>query len=483
MKPPVLPAMRMKLVAAFGSALLVLVVGWLSIAALDRQAQAEDLVQNSVEVRNHARNMLEALHAANGAQSAYLIYGDTEPLTAIRQLREVTSRELTALALSTDNSGQRQRIVAIRQPLEALINVFDEVLTLVETRDRDTVKEFVRSRSAQLDFSPIIKALDGVRDMEDVIIRARREVSNDRLSATRILIISGSAIAFLLATFVIARIRRSVIDLEAAHETITRQAFELDMRSRQLERTVRDLDQFAYVASHDLKAPLRGITTLAQWIQDDTGAQLYPQGREHLRLMQVRVARMEALVEGVLAYARAGRSEIPDEHIDGDALIREVIDMLSQPGGTVIVDNALPNVTGVKIALQQIWMNLISNALKHGAKPDGQSVVHVGSTQQEGEVVYYVADNGPGIEAQYHDRIFGLFQTLAARDKVESTGIGLAVVKKLVEHHAGRVWLTSEVGKGTTFYFTFPSTPAPKLAAPLELKRKRKPSPWTSPGY
>ncbi len=468
--------MRMKLLAAFGCALLVLVVAWFGVAALDRQEQAQARVHQSIELRSHARNLLEGLLAASGAQTGYLVNGDTEELSAVRRLREVSTRALAALAVTTTESAQLERIAAIRPQLDAVVGGFEEVLELIETRDRDTVREFVRTHREALDVAPIAKLIEQVRDAEDLIITDRKRISGERLTATRVLIISGSGIAFLLATFVIARIRRSVIELEAAHETISRQAVELDLRSRQLERTVRDLDQFAYVASHDLKAPLRGITTLAQWIQEDVGAQLDPEGREHLRLMQVRVARMEALVEGVLAYARAGRSEIPDERFDGNALIREVIDMLSQPGGSVVVDQPLPIVTGVKIALQQIWMNLISNALKHGASPDGHSVVHVGYTDKDGELVYYVADNGPGIEAQYHARIFGLFQTLEARDKVESTGIGLAVVKKLVEHHGGRVWLTSEVGKGTIFYFTFPSPPESKNLAAPETKLERKPT-------
>jgi len=278
-----------------------------------------------------------------------------------------------------------------------------------------------------------------MRTAEGEVIEERKSVTVGALESARVLLISGAGIAFLLATFVITRIRKSVLELERANAIIAAQAIEVATQTRALERIIKDLDQFAYVASHDLKAPLRGITMLAQSIQEDLKDQLDDQGREHLRLMQLRVARMEALVVGALAYARAGRAALATEDIDGNALVREVIDMMAQApgGGTVVIDSPLPTIHASKSPLQRIWLNLISNALKHGAREGG--VVRVGAHNEAGEVVYRVADQGPGIEPEYHARIFGLFQTLSARDKVEGAGIGLAVVKKLVEQQDGRL--------------------------------------------
>jgi signal transduction histidine kinase len=214
------------------------------------------------------------------------------------------------------------------------------------------------------------------------------------------------------------------------------------------------LDQFAYVASHDLKAPLRGIASLAQWIEEGLGDRVTGESREHMALLKGRVRRMEALIEGILSYSRAGRRRDRAEDIDVVALVRECIELLAPPDSpTIDVAPNLPAVRGERVALQQVLMNLIGNALKYAG-----DAAHVRvDWSDEGDFVRFaVSDNGPGIAPQFHDRIWQIFQTLAPRDRVESTGIGLSVVKKLVETRGGRVDLQSEVGRGSTFFFTWP---------------------------
>jgi len=231
---------------------------------------------------------------------------------------------------------------------------------------------------------------------------------------------------------------------------------ELYDRNEQLERLVKELDQFAYVASHDLKAPLRAIGILAHWIEDDAGDKLDADGRAHLALLMSRVARMGALVDGVLAYARAGRSPMEVESVALEPLVRDVVELLSLPPGvSVTVEGTLPTILAPRSPLHQIWMNLVSNALKHGTR-DHSGHIRLGVHGDGDDQHYYVADDGPGIEPQYHDRIFALFQTLEARDKVENTGIGLAIVKKLIEQQGGRIWVTSALGDGAIFHFTYP---------------------------
>jgi len=450
--------MRLKLLAAYGSAVLVLVVAWVGIAAINSQNESQERVYHAVEVRRHLRNVYEVLLAAHVDQSSYLLLGEPESLTAMRSIRGRVASELAALLASIKDTEQLARVTALVPIIEREISTLEARLRLMDTRDRATVLASIQQNKQRFDHTHLENAVSEMRTAEEVLIEERKHATLGALETTRVLLISGAGIAFLLATFVITRLRKSVLELEKAYAIIAAQAIEVATQTRALERTVKDLDQFAYVASHDLKAPLRGITMLAQWIQEDLKDQLDGQGREYLRLMQVRVGRMEALVAGVLAYARAGRTALATENIDGNALVREVIDMLAQApgGGTVVIDSPLPTIHAVKIPFQQIWLNLISNALKHGASEGG--VVRVGAYNEAGEVVYRVADKGPGIEPEYHDRIFGLFQTLSARDKVEGTGIGLAVVKKLVEQQGGRVWLTSTLGEGTTFFFVYPAS-------------------------
>lgn len=224
---------------------------------------------------------------------------------------------------------------------------------------------------------------------------------------------------------------------------------------QELESANEELKNFAYVVSHDLKAPLRAIGSLTNWIATDYADKFDDEGREHLRLLLGRVHRMDALIDGILQYSRLGRVHEEGTEVDLDALVYEVMDSLAPPSHIrVEVDSPLPTVQAERTRIQQVFQNLISNAIKYMDKPQGE--IHIGCVVDGKYFKFYVCDNGPGIEQRHFERIFQLFQTLSPRDRVESTGVGLALVKKIVELHGGSVWLESKVGEGSTFFFTLP---------------------------
>nr|WP_315218553.1 PAS domain S-box protein [uncultured Duganella sp.] len=216
-----------------------------------------------------------------------------------------------------------------------------------------------------------------------------------------------------------------------------------------------ELTSFAYVVSHDLKAPLRGIGTLADWLSTDYADKFNDEGKEHMRLLIQRVHRMGALIDGILQYSRVGRVKGTAAAIDLNRLLAGVIDLLAPPPGmTVIVASNLPTIVAEPTRIEQVFQNLISNAVKYMDKPEG--TVRIGCADAGSEWRFSVTDNGPGIESRHYDKIFQLFQTLAPRDRVEGTGVGLAIVKKIVEMYRGRIWVESAPGAGTTFWFTLP---------------------------
>lgn len=227
-----------------------------------------------------------------------------------------------------------------------------------------------------------------------------------------------------------------------------------------LEKRNQELDQFVYVASHDLKAPLRAIANLSAWIEEDLEGQLPPENQEQLALLRGRVNRMEALINGLLEYSRVGRKEFPVEQVNTQQLMAEVIDSLDPPETfTLTIPTDLPTFTTKRLLLQQVFANLISNAIKYVDRPDGHITV---TWADQGERYQFaVTDNGPGIDPRYHQKIFAVFQVLQARDERESTGIGLALVKKILEGEGGTITVNSPPGAGTTFAFTWPKvTPA-----------------------
>jgi signal transduction histidine kinase len=225
----------------------------------------------------------------------------------------------------------------------------------------------------------------------------------------------------------------------------------------------RELSDFAYVVSHDLKAPLRGISSLTSWLVSDYADKLGSEGCEHVTMIASRVRRLSSLIDAILAYSRAGRSHEELAPVPLTPLVRNVIDLLSPPPHIrVEITCELPELVIDAVKIQQVFQNLLSNAIDFMDKAAGRVTV---ACVLEGPLWRFtVADNGPGIEARHFDRIFHLFQTLASRDEFERTGVGLALVKKIVELAGGTVWVESVVGTGTSFHFTIPSQPAPAAA-------------------
>jgi len=232
---------------------------------------------------------------------------------------------------------------------------------------------------------------------------------------------------------------------------------------KELEGVNQELQDFAYIISHDLKAPLRGISSLAQWIAEDYADKLGDEGKEHLDLLLSRVERMHALIDGVLQYSRVGR--ICEEQVDVDLneLLAEAADMVAAPEHIRIgIAEGLPTVHAERTRLLQVFQNLLSNAVKYMDKPEGRIRV---TCEEDGDFWRLaVADNGPGIEQKHFEKIFQVFQTVHSGEGRDSTGVGLSLVKKIIEMYGGRTWVESQVGEGSTFYVTLPRRhePAPR---------------------
>ncbi|MEA1895592.1 MAG: ATP-binding protein [Euryarchaeota archaeon] len=223
----------------------------------------------------------------------------------------------------------------------------------------------------------------------------------------------------------------------------------------ELERSNNELKDFAHIISHDLKAPLRAITSLAEWLAADYGDKLDEDGREQLELLKNRTRRMHNLIESILTYSRIGRLNEKKEEVDLNTLISEVITTVDPPEDiTIEVVGELPTILFERTRMEQIFQNLLGNAALYMDKPEGR--ITISCSDGDGDWKFSVADNGPGIDEKYYKKVFQIFQTLKPRDEVESTGVGLTIVRKVIMMHGGEITVESKLGEGSIFQFTIP---------------------------
>jgi len=246
-----------------------------------------------------------------------------------------------------------------------------------------------------------------------------------------------------------------ITERKKAEKNLEKLNIDLESSVRELRRANKELDEFAYIAAHDLKRPLRGIGTLADWLVMDYADKFDEAGKEQIRLITTRAKQMSTLIDRIQHYSRLGQSDQKKQKVDLNAVLSEVISRIALPENIEItVENELPVLMCERTHIIQVFQNLLSNAVKYMDKPKGQ--IKVDYAEDDYFWRFGVADNGPGIQQKHFKRIFKIFKTLSPCDEVESTGIGLSIVKKLVELNKGRVWVESEVGQGSTFFFTLP---------------------------
>jgi signal transduction histidine kinase len=244
-------------------------------------------------------------------------------------------------------------------------------------------------------------------------------------------------------------------NLKLSKQRVQDTIFSLESANIRLEKKNKELDQFAYITSHDLKSPLRGINNLAEWIEEDLDGKMTPESKKYFKLLKGRVHRMEALINSILSYSRAGKTLESQQKIETKELVTSVLNNCDIPENcSILIDDQLPNITADRREIYEVFNVFISNAINHNTS--AEPIVNITGQQKGAFAEFCIADNGPGIEEEFHQKVFTIFQTLERRDDVENIGAGLAIGKKIIEDYGGKTWVQSEKGKGANFYFTWP---------------------------
>jgi len=456
------------------------------------QAHTEYVSTSGSVIRNSTRFQRNILNMVSGLRG-YLLTGENYFLQVYDSAILENNAILDELApLIPDNSPQEKRLIAIEKLHSKWINDFANPLRNARAKALQTdnglaaFNKFYREQLVTVDEEGIHKQLQAMfrefSNYEYSIRETRKAELAVSVSKTRqislLLTVLSVIIGLAIVGFLIHRIGRRIRTMVEMSNTIAAGNYAIQIKDDSkdelselshslnhmaavlsenfnlLKRKNNELDQFAHIVSHDLKAPLRGIDNVVSWIEEDHNDELPPKVSEYLKLIKGRVTRSENMIQGILSYARVDKEAQVVEEVDVNEMIEEIkANMEMKPGIEVVTDGKLPVLQTEAVPLMQVFSNLISNAIKYHHQPKGQ--VRIYSKDEGMHYRFFVEDDGPGIAQNHFNKIFVIFQTLQERDSFESTGVGLAIVKKILDARKETINVSSELGKGSVFSFTW----------------------------
>lgn len=465
---------------------------WINYRQMEAVKDNTEFVSHSATVVRQSNRFQRNILNIVSSLRAYFLTGDSTFISTFESAAQENESILSELAPAAD-SAQGPGLQRIQRLNERWTAEFTSILGDVR-RTAVTSRDPVDLSAVYKNEFPIIAKGDVAEDLQTEVRNfineeyKRREVRKKQLAAsivgtrrlsfllTMCSIVIGLVAAGFVTRIISQRILRLVnmsntiaegnykVQVEPGRDELGRLALSLNHMARvldtnisELKRKNGELDQFAHIVSHDLKSPLRGISNVVNWIEEDHGTELTPKVHEYLELVKGRLTRAENLIGGILTYARVEKEQQHRESVD----LRELLDEVAgnqplRPGATFRVAPDLPVLFTERLPLFQVFSNLVSNAFKYNDKE--KPLVSVWHEESPEHYEFFVQDNGPGISAAYHRKIFQIFQTLQPTEVPDSSGVGLAIVKKILDARQESIRLISENGQGSTFSFTWKKT-------------------------
>jgi signal transduction histidine kinase len=459
---------KSKVIAGFGTALAILIlIGMLSYRSMLQNDEDRQWVTHTHRVLEQVDAVETDLLNAETGERGFILTGEPSFLDPYNNALAHVNQDVAELRrLTTDNSARQQTMDRVEPLIAERLQMLGDRIEVRKEEGLVPGAEIVRQGPGKQHMDKIRAQLAGMRQEENRLLVLRTEEAGKSSRNTRIVLVTGDflAIGFLcLAGIVvgqeIGQRRRAEMEVRTLNTNLERRVAdrtaELNERAKDLARSNSELQQFAYVASHDLQEPLRMVASFTQLLAKRYGDKLDDDARDFINYAVDGAMRMQTLISDLLNYSRVGTQGKPLVPTNSEALLKRVLDSLKisiEESGAVIVGDHLPVVMADPQQLSQLFQNLITNAIKF----HGQDVPRIRiSTERIGkEWKFSVRDNGIGISQEHADRIFIIFQRLHTKTEYPGTGIGLAICKKIVERHGGRIWIEPSPGGGTTFCFT-----------------------------
>ena len=443
---------RQALMGFAASAALLLLVTATEGLAVRSYGDAARWLEHTHAVIGELEGLAAALSTGSAARFGYLATGEPHYLTDRDAAVGRRQTHLAAVrALTADNAEQQKRIRDLEAWLTPRMAQVDEMIANAGAEGLQRAQRILVAQRVGEVTQQAARKVQEMQAAENSLLNTRTRA--DAVSARQLM---GASVVMVLTVsgvllWLCLRIRREMF--ERARSSVA-----LQRANTGLEAANRELESFSYSVSHDLRSPLRAIDGFSRMLEEDYGPQLDEEGRRYIQTVRAGSQRMAALIDDLLTFSRLSRQALTRQRVDMTALARraaaEILDGRPEPHPTVQIAE-LPDAEGDPALLRQVWTNLIANAVKYSAKSPAPEV-HVRAERNGHTVRYEVQDNGVGFDMKYADKLFGVFQRLHTIDEYPGTGVGLAIVHRIVARHDGAVCAHGERGKGATFGFTLP---------------------------
>lgn len=444
---------RQTLIGFMVSVGLLILVSAVAILAVRGYGNTNRWVAHTHEVIGELEGLTAALAQTEAARRGFLATGEPVYLDERDNALSRLQAHLQSIEqLTTDNAAQQRRLRELAGRLERRTAAIDDMILVAQTQGLPAAQQGPRSEQIRQATVEADSRIEELEREEDRLLNLRRG-ADDRWAV-------GLVVTFIVLLLTVTAVLAWLcLRVRTEMGGRTRQAAALSRANTSLETANRELESFSYSVSHDLRSPLRAIDGYSLMLQEDYGKQLDETGRRYIQTIRNGSQRMAALIDDLLTFSRLSRQSLNRQTVDMTALARraaaEVLEGQADPKPAVNIPD-LPQVPGDPALLRQVWTNLISNAVKYSSK-SATPQVQVRAAAEAGKVRFEVQDNGVGFDMRYADKLFGVFQRLHSIDEYPGTGVGLAIVHRIIARHEGAVTAQGERGKGATFGFTLPT--------------------------
>jgi signal transduction histidine kinase len=432
---------------------LLILVSAVAIVAVRGYGNSNRWLSHTHEVISEFEGLTASLAQTDAARRGFLSSGDPTYLAERdAALSRMQSHLQSARQLTVDNADQQARLRDLEQQLERRAAQVDDLIVLAQTQGLSAAQQATRVEEIRQVTVTADAKIDELKRAENALLASRRGADERWASGLVVIFVALLLMVTLVIGWLCLRVRTEM-------RQRSQQAAALNRANTNLESANRELESFSYSVSHDLRSPLRAIDGYSLMLEEDYGPQLDETARRYIQTIRAGTQRMAALIDDLLTFSRLSRQSLNRQTVDMTMLARraaaEVLESQPEPKPAVNIPD-LPAVPGDPALLRQVWTNLIGNAVKYSSK-SATPEVQIRAAAEGRQVRYEVQDNGVGFDMKYADKLFGVFQRLHSIEEYPGTGVGLAIVQRIITRHEGAVTAKGERGKGATFGFTLPT--------------------------